>query len=100
MSTPRQPSDACVIQHQSFGGGSVMVWGGITAHGRTPFVVVAGNLTGMRYHVSLAARCLGSKIGWIAGRLGLMLCSRSLLRTVLELIGRNPGMIPISPRQQ
>jgi hypothetical protein len=29
----------------------------------------------------------------IAGRLGLMLCSRSLLRTVLELIGRNPGML-------
>jgi hypothetical protein len=34
---------------QSFGGGSVMVWGGITAHGRTPLVVVAGNLTGIRY---------------------------------------------------
>jgi hypothetical protein len=28
-----------------------MVWGGITAHGRTPLVVVAGNLTGMRYRV-------------------------------------------------
>jgi hypothetical protein len=27
------------------------------------------------------------------GRLGQMLCSRSLLRTVLELIGRNPGML-------
>jgi hypothetical protein len=26
-----------------------MVWGGITAHGKTPLVVVAGNLTGMRY---------------------------------------------------
>ena len=25
-----------------------MVWGGITAHGRTPLVVDAGNLTGMR----------------------------------------------------
>jgi hypothetical protein len=43
--------------------------------------------------VSLAARCLGSNIGRIAGRLGLMLCSRSLLWTVLELIGRNPGML-------
>jgi hypothetical protein len=42
-------ADACVIQRQSFGGGSVMVWGGITAHGRTPLVVVAGNLTGIRY---------------------------------------------------
>ena len=26
-----------------------MVWGGITAHGRTPLVVVGGNLTGIRY---------------------------------------------------
>ena len=26
-----------------------MVWGGITAHGKTPLVVVAGNLTGIRY---------------------------------------------------
>ena len=26
-----------------------MVWGGITAHGRTSLVVVAGNLTFMRY---------------------------------------------------
>ena len=42
-------ADTCVIQRQSFGGGSVMVWGGITAHGRTQLVVVAGNLTGMRY---------------------------------------------------
>jgi hypothetical protein len=42
-------ADACVIQRQSFGGDSVIVWGGITAHGRTPLVVVAGNLTGIRY---------------------------------------------------
>jgi hypothetical protein len=42
-------ADACVIQRQSFGGGSVMVWGGITAHGRTPLVVVPRNLTGIRY---------------------------------------------------
>ena len=26
-----------------------MVWGGITAHSRTPLVIVAGNLTGIRY---------------------------------------------------
>ena len=39
-------ADACVIQRQSLGGDSVMVWGGITAHGRTPLVVVAGNLWG------------------------------------------------------
>jgi hypothetical protein len=42
-------ADACVIHRQSFSGGSVMVWGSITAHGRTPLVVIAGNMTGMRY---------------------------------------------------
>ena len=42
-------ADVCVIQRQSFGGGSVMVWGGITAHSRTPLVVIAGNLTSIRY---------------------------------------------------
>lgn len=26
----------CVMQYQSFSGGTVMVWGGITAHGKTP----------------------------------------------------------------
>ena len=42
-------ADSCVIQRQSFGGDRVMVWGSITAHGRTPLVVVVGNLTSMRY---------------------------------------------------
>ena len=42
-------SDACVIQRRPYGGGSVIVWGGITAHGRTPLVVVDGSLTGIRY---------------------------------------------------
>jgi hypothetical protein len=42
-------ADSCVIQRQSFGGDRGMVWGSITAHGRTPLVVVVGNLTSMRY---------------------------------------------------
>ena len=46
-------ADACVIQCQSFGGGTVMVWEGKTAHGRTPLVVVAGNMTGIRYRDEL-----------------------------------------------
>ncbi len=41
--------DACVVQRRSFGGGSVMIWGGITANGRTPLVVVNGNLNALRY---------------------------------------------------
>ena len=37
-------TDACVMENDRFGGGSVMVWGGI-AHGlKTPLVVVNGNL--------------------------------------------------------
>ena len=50
-------ADACVIQRQSFGGGRVMVWGSITAHGRTPLVVVAGNLTSMRYRNAIVQPC-------------------------------------------
>lgn len=42
-------SDACVLQRRSFGGGSVMVWGGITAHGRTELVIIVGALTAVRY---------------------------------------------------
>ncbi|GFS10277.1 transposable element Tc1 transposase [Elysia marginata] len=36
-------------QARAFGGGSVMVWGGITAAGKTPLVPVHGNLTARRY---------------------------------------------------
>ena len=42
-------ADACVVQRAGFGGGSVMVWGGITSHGRTQLVIVAGNPTAIRY---------------------------------------------------
>ena len=42
-------SDACVVQRTRFGGGSVMVWGGITCHDRTPLYVIQGNLTAVRY---------------------------------------------------
>ena len=42
-------ADACVVQCAGFGGGSVTVWGGITSHGRTQLVIVAGNLTAIRY---------------------------------------------------
>lgn len=42
-------SDPCVIERRAFGGGSVMVWGGITATGRTALQLVNGNLTAARY---------------------------------------------------
>ena len=41
--------DSCVIERRPFGGGSVMVWGGISSRGRTALVVVDGILTGIRY---------------------------------------------------
>ena len=36
-------------ERNRFGGGSVMIWGGITARHRTPLVVVQGNPTGVGY---------------------------------------------------
>ena len=41
--------DNCVVERRLFGGGSIMVWGGITGNARTPLVVINGNLTGARY---------------------------------------------------
>ena len=39
----------CIVQRQNFGGGSVMVWGGISFCSRTKLVVVHGNLMGVHY---------------------------------------------------
>ena len=41
---------ANILQHERFGGGSVMVWGGISLEGRTALHVLArGTLTAIRY---------------------------------------------------
>ena len=48
--------DTCVMQHRSFGEGSIIVWGGITERGRTLLVVVTGHLTGIRYRGEIAQR--------------------------------------------
>ena len=42
-------ADCCVAEHDRFGGGSVMVWGGISITGKTDLHVIAGNLTGIQY---------------------------------------------------
>lgn len=42
-------ADCCVRQRDRFGGGSVMVWGGICGRNRTRLIVVDGNLNGVRY---------------------------------------------------
>jgi hypothetical protein len=44
------------MQRRSFVGGSAMVWGGKTERDRTILVVVAGNLTEIRYQGELIQR--------------------------------------------
>ena len=41
--------DECINEVTSFGGGSVMVWAGFSAHHRTPLHHVQDNLNGQRY---------------------------------------------------
>ena len=42
-------ADCCVTEHDRFGGGSVMVWAGISIDGKTDLHVIAGNISGVRY---------------------------------------------------
>ena len=42
-------ADACVHECDKFGGGAVMVWGGITHNGRTELKIIEGNLNSVRY---------------------------------------------------
>ena len=41
--------DATIREHDRYGGGSVMVWGGFSLHHRTPLHIVNGRLTGVAY---------------------------------------------------
>ena len=43
-------TEACTLERDRFGGGgSVMVWGGVTQHHRIELVVIAGNLNSVHY---------------------------------------------------
>ena len=42
-------ADACVLERDRFGGGSVMVRGGISHGFKSLLIVMAGDLTGVRY---------------------------------------------------
>ena len=42
-------ADACVVERDRFGGGSVMVWGGIAHEIKSQLIIVAGNMTAVRY---------------------------------------------------
>lgn len=41
--------DCCIVEHDRYGGGSLMVWGGISWTGRTDLVRINGTLTAERY---------------------------------------------------
>ena len=41
--------DDVIVETQAFGGGSVMVWAGVSLGGRTELIFVNGNLTSQRY---------------------------------------------------
>ncbi len=42
-------ADACVRQRDRFGGGGIMVWGGIMGGNKTRLIVIRGNLNARRY---------------------------------------------------
>ena len=42
-------ADCCTDRVTSFGGGSIMVWGGISLRGKTDLVIIEGNLNAVRY---------------------------------------------------
>jgi hypothetical protein len=42
-------ADACILERDRFGGGSVMIWRGISHGLKSPLIVIAGNLTSVRY---------------------------------------------------
>lgn len=42
-------NDECVFQRDQYGGGSVMVWAGVSLHTKTDLVIVQGNLNAARY---------------------------------------------------
>lgn len=42
-------ADACVVERDRFGGGSVMVWGGIAYGHKMPLIVINGNLNAVQY---------------------------------------------------
>ena len=42
-------ADACVVEQDRWGGGSLMVWGGIHQRGRTGLLVLNGNLNAQRH---------------------------------------------------
>ncbi|MGH0141430.1 UNVERIFIED_CONTAM: hypothetical protein FKN15_012392 [Acipenser sinensis] len=52
-------ADCFIVQANQWGGGSVMMWGGISFNTRTPLVLIEGSLTAQQYidQVLKATQC-------------------------------------------
>ncbi len=48
-------ANCCIDRVIAFGGGSVMVWGGISLAGKTRLIIVNGNLNALRYRDEILA---------------------------------------------
>ena len=48
-----QFADTCVFERDGYGGGSVMLWGGISHGVKSPLIVVPGNLTAVRFRYEI-----------------------------------------------
>ena len=47
-------TEACTLEWDRFGGGgSIIVWGGVSPHHWTELVVIAGNLNAVRYRAAI-----------------------------------------------
>ena len=51
--TGERARDNCVLETQQFGGGSILVWAGISMHTKTQIVRVNGNLNARRYQTDI-----------------------------------------------
>ena len=74
-------ADACVTEVERFRRGSVMVWGGISYHGKTNLVVIRGNLTAQQYvNNILRPVVVNAHNGRVVGRIMRVSTLRVLLR--------------------
>ena len=51
-------ADACIIETDRFGGGSVMLWSGIAYGLKTLLIVVNGNLNAIQYRDRILRQCM------------------------------------------
>ena len=83
-------NDNCIVETQRFGGGSILVWAGISMHSKTPIVRVNGNLNARRYQTDIIAPVL---IPHVRANRGLILAQDNApchaARTTQQLLRAN-----------